>query len=67
MDDAKDLQAVIAWETAVEVVNLLRWDREEQQAEAFVEILLVVQAGLERYVAARRLEFARAAGDPGRN
>lgn len=67
MDDAKDLLAVVAWETAVEIVNLLRWDREEQQAEAFVEILVVVQDGLERYVAARRRAYTRGAGDPGRN
>lgn len=67
MSDSKDQLAEAAWETARRVVELLRWDREEQQAEAFVEILLVIEDGFQQFVAARRRAFIQAKGDPGRN
>lgn len=67
MDPPKDLRARAAWETATEIVALIRWDREEQRADAFVETLLVVEAGFERYGAAQWQMFTRALGEPGRN
>lgn len=67
MASTKDLVAELAWETATRVVDLLRWDREEQRAEAFVEVVLVIEDGFERLAAARYREFRRAAAEPGRN
>jgi len=67
MGDAKDVVAEIAWETARQVVDLIRWDREEQRADAFVEILLVIDRGFERLAAARRKAYSRSAGEPGKN
>jgi hypothetical protein len=67
MASTKDLVAELAWETATRVVELLRWDREEQRAEAFVEIVLVIENGFERLLAARCRDFLRAAAEPGRN
>jgi hypothetical protein len=51
----------------VAVVELIRWEREEQMAEAVVAIAVVVEDGLRRYLADRRRRFGGAAGDPGRN
>lgn len=65
MDRPKDLRTEIAWETARRVVDLLRWDREEQRAEAFVEILLVVEEGFARFVAASSSGLL--VTEPGRN
>lgn len=67
MSQPKDAQAEAAWEMATRVVELLRWDREEQRAEAFVEILLVVEGELERFLAARRRIFIWVTGEPGSN
>ena len=67
MGESKDAQAEAAWETATRIVELLRWDREEQRAEAFVEILLVVDEGIGRFVAAHRWALVAAACEPGRN
>jgi hypothetical protein len=63
----KDLRAVAAWETATRIVELLRWDREEQRAEAFVEILLVVEEGFERAISAHWQLFAQTLAAPGQN
>lgn len=67
MGNTEDDVAEAAWQTAVAVVELIRWEREEQMAEAVVEIAVVVEDGLRRYLAERRRRFGGAAGDPGRN
>ena len=67
MVEPKDAQAQAAWDITTRVVGVIRWDREEQRAEAFVEILVVVGEELERLATANRRVFLAAAGEPGRN
>ena len=67
MSEPQDLRPQVAWETATQVVEVLNGTREEGRAEAFVEVLLVIENGFTKFGREHRRLFTRAVGTPGRN